>query len=69
MNDSLDPECNTDQLAIVQYEPDTRNYSFIIRYYDCESYGVRLSLFYCPWRCKKVPDSLGEQWGEVLENE
>ena len=69
MNARLDPECHTDQLPLVEYCPDIRGYSFIIRYDDGKSYGVRLPLFYCPWCGKKLPKKLSHKMEEILERE
>ena len=69
MNARLDHECHTDQLSLVEYCPDIRSYSFIIRYDDGKSYGVRLPLFYCPWCGKKLPEKLSHKMEEVLEAE
>ena len=69
MNEHLDPECNIDELPLIEYKPDVRSYSFIIRYDDCKSYGVRQRLFYCPWCGKKLPETLGDEWERLLRKE
>ena len=69
MNEHLDPECNIDELPLIEYERDMRSYSFVIRYEDCKSYGVRQRLWYCPWCGTKLPKDLDGIWGETLERE
>lgn len=69
MNARLDPECHVDELSLVEYNPDTRSYRFVIRYDNGESHGARLSLMYCPWCGKKLPKTLGDEWEEILKNE
>ena len=69
MNARLDPECYTNQLPLLEYEPDLRSYNFIIRFNGGESYGTRLPLFFCPWCGKELPEDLDGIWGQILENE
>ena len=69
MNARLDPECHTNQLQLVEYCPDIRSYSFIIRYDDGKNHGVRLPLLHCPWCGKKIPKELSHKMEEILEKE
>ena len=51
---------------IIQYEPFDRSYRFLIPTDPC---GDRQSFEYCPWCATKLPEELGEEWGEALEKE
>ena len=68
MNECLDTESNIDELPLIEYSPDIRKYTFIIRYKN-EDYNLQQKLLYCPWCGKKLPEPLGDKWEEILETE
>jgi len=51
---------------IIQYEPFDRSYRFLV---PNGIHGDRQSFQYCPWCATKLPEELGEEWGEALEKE
>jgi hypothetical protein len=68
MNECLDPECNIDELSLIEYSPDIRQYAFVIRYKD-KDYTLVQQLLHCPWCGAKLPEKLSHKMEEVLEAE
>ncbi len=69
---SMDSALDQDEIRswgeVIEYDLSTRSYHFLL--YENNKYcGTRYTLKYCPWCGKKLPDSLDEQWEEILENE
>jgi len=56
----------TENKILVKYEPDARSYRFILH---GDRNGTHQSFEYCPWCATKLPEELGEEWGEALEKE
>lgn len=53
---------------LIEYEPTTRSYHFLL--YENNKYsGTRYQLKYCPWCGKKLPKDLEEEFEEVLAKE
>jgi len=67
MNSHLDPETE-DYKTLVEYDLSIRAYRFILLEAG-KDYGIRQALFYCPWCGKKLPETLGDEWEEILKKE
>lgn len=68
MDETLDQEEIRSWGELLEYEPTTRSYTFLL--YENNKYcGTRYSLKYCPWCGTKLPEELTEKMEEVLEKE
>lgn len=50
--------------SLVSYDPESRDYSFIMRGYNEGAYTI---IYYCPWCGVKLPDSLGDEWCKIVK--
>jgi hypothetical protein len=66
-------QCCRNMKYYVEEKNDLLDYDLSIRGYSLVLYtsknGSRQTIWYCPWCGKKLPKSLEEKWGEILENE
>jgi hypothetical protein len=68
MDNALDPEEIRSWGELLEYEPTTRSYHFLL--YENNKYcGTRYQLKYCPWCGKKLPEDLCNQFEEIMEKE
>lgn len=68
MDSALDPEEIRSWGELLEYEPTTRSYHFLL--YENNKYcGTRYRVKYCPWCGEKLPKRLADEWEEILEKE
>jgi hypothetical protein len=56
----------TEEHELIRYHSEKREYTFMLHGYD---FGLQQEMSYCPWCGTKLPESLGEKWCKVVEEE
>lgn len=55
-----------EESSVIEYFPLSRHYSLVL-HKACNATHQRI--WHCPWCGTKLPEDLGEEWGETLEKE
>lgn len=61
----IDPSLKEEH-NLISYDSESRDYNFILH---GRNLGAYQEINYCPWCGKKLPQSLGEEWCEVIKEE